>query len=138
MVERHPVRDPGAAVVQQRLVDVIADVVSRYDVDGIHFDDYFYPYPDDGIEFDDSATYAAYGDGMSLADWRRDNVNRLVEAVSVAIAELRPARPPEAPVNAGVRLGVVRCDRRPGTRTPARRTGWKPRSMFRSGTRCRD
>jgi uncharacterized lipoprotein YddW (UPF0748 family) len=82
--------DPGAPPVQDHLEAVIADLVTRYDVDGVHFDDYFYPYPD-GSAFPDSATYAAYGDGMSQGDWRRDNVNRMVERISGTVAELDPA-----------------------------------------------
>lgn len=54
--------------------------VPRYDVDGIHFDDYFYPYPVDGVPFPDDATYAAYDGPLGLEDWRRDNVNRMVRA----------------------------------------------------------
>jgi len=58
----------------------------RYDVDGIHFDDYFYPYPD-GTDFPDDVTYELYGDGMARDDWRRDNVNRMVERVYNVIRE---------------------------------------------------
>lgn len=85
--------DPGAAPVQDHLVAVIADVVSRYDIDGVHFDDYFYPYPS-GEAFPDDATYAAYqaeGGEMDRGDWRRDNVNRMVQRVGEAVAQLRPA-----------------------------------------------
>lgn len=82
--------DPGAPPVQDHLEAVIADLVTRYDVDGVHFDDYFYPYPD-GNPFPDSATYAAYGDGMSLEDWRRDNVNQMVERVADTVAEIDPS-----------------------------------------------
>jgi len=81
--------DPGAKVVQQRLVDVCADLTKRYDVDGIHFDDYFYPYPIDGKEFPDQRTFQAYqaeGGKLNKADWRRDNVNRAVRDVSQAVA----------------------------------------------------
>ena len=63
----------------------------RYDVDGIHFDDYFYPYPVDGVDFPDSATYAEYvsgGGALSLDDWRRDNVNRMVEGCWARIQQL--------------------------------------------------
>ena len=84
--------DPGADPVMQHDVDVILDVVDRYDVDGIHFDDYFYPYPD-GSPFPDSATYGAYmgGGGMlGLGDWRRDNVNRLVELLHDEIEAAKP------------------------------------------------
>ncbi|CAH1240357.1 Hypp5987 [Branchiostoma lanceolatum] len=73
--------DPGAEDVADHTYDVIIDVVRRYDVDGVQFDDYFYPYPISGTDFPDTATYRAYqtsGGTMSKPDWRRDNVNRLV------------------------------------------------------------
>ena len=82
--------DPGAPVVQDHLEAVIADLVTHYDVDGVHFDDYFYPYPD-GSPFPDDATYAAHGGGLSLADWRRDNVNQMMERVAGTIAGIDPA-----------------------------------------------
>ncbi|PHX65891.1 MAG: hypothetical protein CK550_02280 [Gemmatimonadetes bacterium] len=77
--------DPGAAAVQDQAIAVITDVLRRYDVDAVHLDDFFYPYPDSrcaGLDFPDSATYATYQRGGGLlgrADWRRDNVNRFVE-----------------------------------------------------------
>lgn len=80
--------DPGMPSVQQRTEDVILDVVERYDIDGVHFDDYFYPYPN-GDDFPDDASYASYGSG-DLEDWRRDNVNSLVHAVSAGIASFDP------------------------------------------------
>lgn len=87
--------DPGAAPVEDRLVDVIDDVVTRYDVDGIHFDDYFYPYPDDAYgDFPDSSTWNAYTQGggtLSRSDWRRDNVNRLVGRVHDTVVADDPA-----------------------------------------------
>ena len=73
--------DPGAKVVQDRTYNVIMDVLQRYDVDGIHLDDYFYPYPIEGKIFPDNKTYAAYkgaGGKLSLNDWRRENVNQMV------------------------------------------------------------
>ncbi len=85
--------DPGAQVVEDRLVAVVVDLVDRYDVDGIHFDDYFYPYPDGNIDFPDATTYAAYTGGggtLSKDDWRRDNVNRLVGHVHDAVAAHDP------------------------------------------------
>ena len=85
--------DPGAAAVQDQLVAVIADVVSRYDIDGVHFDDYFYPYPS-GDPFPDDATFDAYVQGggqLGRADWRRDNVNRIVQRVGEQVAALRPS-----------------------------------------------
>jgi uncharacterized lipoprotein YddW (UPF0748 family) len=74
--------DPGLKIVQDRAYNVILDVVKRYDVDGIHLDDYFYPYPIEGQSFPDDKTYAAYkaaGGTLSLGDWRRDNVNKMVQ-----------------------------------------------------------
>ena len=82
--------DPGAPPVQDHLEAVIADLVTHYDVDGVHFDDYFYPYPD-GTPFPDEATFAANGAGMSQADWRRDNVNQMVERVSNTVSGIDPA-----------------------------------------------
>jgi len=70
--------DPGAQVVADNLDNVIRDLVTNYDLDGIHFDDYFYPYPSNE-EFPDLATYNEYvanGGGLSRDDWRRDNVNK--------------------------------------------------------------
>ena len=80
--------DPGAKIVQDRAYNVILDVVRRYDLDGIHLDDYFYPYPIANKTFPDSATYAAYksvGGKLNLGDWRRDNVNQMVQRLSTGI-----------------------------------------------------
>ncbi|MCR9163362.1 MAG: glycoside hydrolase family 10 protein [Nannocystaceae bacterium] len=83
--------DPGAEPVQERTIDVVLDIIDRYDVDGIHFDDYFYPYPN-GSPFPDGSTYGDYQDGggdLSLDDWRRDNVNQLVEVLYESIVGTR-------------------------------------------------
>ncbi|TQM75199.1 uncharacterized lipoprotein YddW (UPF0748 family) [Thermopolyspora flexuosa] len=77
--------NPGLPEVREHVVKVVTDVVRRYDVDGVHFDDYFYPYPVQGARFDDAAAYKKYGKGKPLAEWRRDNVNRLVAEVSDAV-----------------------------------------------------
>jgi uncharacterized lipoprotein YddW (UPF0748 family) len=85
--------DPGAKVVQDRTYNVIMDVVRRYDVDGIHLDDYFYPYPLEGQSFPDSKTYAAYqatGGRLSLGDWRRENVNQMVQRLWAGIKAAKP------------------------------------------------
>lgn len=87
--------DPGSAEVQDHVVKVVSDVVRRYDVAGIHFDDYFYPYPPEHgrSTFPDDKTYARYrssGGKLSLGDWRRDNVNRLIARVSQAVKSIRP------------------------------------------------
>lgn len=85
--------DPGAKIVQDRTYNVILDVVRRYDVDGIHLDDYFYPYPIAGQSFPDSKTYQTYrnnGGTLSLSDWRRDNVNQLVQRLANGIRATKP------------------------------------------------
>ncbi|GAA0933007.1 glycoside hydrolase family 10 protein [Nonomuraea longicatena] len=81
--------NPGLPQVREHVTRVITDVVQRYDVDGVHFDDYFYPYPGGGGTFDDRAAFAKYGDGKKLADWRRDNVNKLVAQVDKAVHDTK-------------------------------------------------
>ncbi|MFI7614341.1 glycoside hydrolase family 10 protein [Nonomuraea terrae] len=77
--------NPGMPAVREHVVKVINDVVSRYDIDGVHFDDYFYPYPVAGATFDDRAAFRRYGKGRKLAEWRRDNVDTLVAEVDRAV-----------------------------------------------------
>jgi uncharacterized lipoprotein YddW (UPF0748 family) len=80
--------DPGAKIVQDRVYNVIIDVVRRYDLDAIHLDDYFYPYPISGQSFPDHKTYAAYqasGGKLSLENWRRENVNQMVMRLAQGI-----------------------------------------------------
>jgi len=55
--------DPGEPAARRYVIDVILDVVRRYDIDGVHIDDYFYPYPKGGADFPDSATWARRGGG---------------------------------------------------------------------------
>ncbi len=70
--------DPGIPEVRQLIVDGVTEIVESYAVDGIQFDDYFYP----GDEFDDDASYQTYASpNTSRADWRRNNVNQLIQAV---------------------------------------------------------
>ncbi|GGK87920.1 hypothetical protein GCM10011405_39610 [Rufibacter glacialis] len=79
--------DPGLPAVRDHIMTVIADIVKRYDVDGIHFDDYFYP----NAAFNDDATYAAHPRGITdRADWRRDNVNLLIQRVHDTINLIKP------------------------------------------------
>jgi uncharacterized lipoprotein YddW (UPF0748 family) len=85
--------DPGAKIVQDRAYNVIIDVVRRYDLDAIHLDDYFYPYPISGKPFPDDKTYGAYkasGGKLSLEDWRRENVNQMVLRLSQGIKATKP------------------------------------------------
>ncbi len=69
--------NPGLAEVRQLICDGVQEIVTQYAVDGVQFDDYFYP----STSFDDDAAYRASPDAGSRADWRRDNVNQLVQAV---------------------------------------------------------
>ena len=121
--------DPGHPAAQRHSLDVMLDVVRRYDIDGLHIDDYFYPYPVEApnysrggtaakpgapktwLEFPDDASWAAYrlsGGALARADWRRDNVDRFVAAL---YREVRAAKPW---VKIGISpFGVGRPDRRP-------------------------
>lgn len=83
--------NPAMPEVRTHLTDVVAEVVENYDVDGIHFDDYFYPYPKKGEVYPDSLDFRFYGAFYNnIEDWRRDNVNKLVEGVSERIKEIKP------------------------------------------------
>ncbi|MEO5878477.1 MAG: family 10 glycosylhydrolase [Streptosporangiaceae bacterium] len=80
--------DPGLPQVRELATNAVLDVVGKYDIDGVHFDDYFYPYPDG--KFPDAKTFKTYGRGMGLADWRRHNVDTLVQSLSVKIKQAKP------------------------------------------------
>ncbi len=81
--------DPGKAAVRNYVTNVFLDVVNNYDVDGVHMDDYFYPYG--GMNNEDEATFAAESRGFTdVADWRRDNVNLLVAAIYDSIQVVKP------------------------------------------------
>ena len=90
--------DPGEDAVRNRTVEVIADVARRYDVDGVHIDDYFYPYRERGpdgkeLDFPDSVSYAKYianGGKLGRSDWRRSNVDRFVKQMYEAVKEVKP------------------------------------------------
>lgn len=81
----------GLPEVRQLVADGVREICENYAVDGIIFDDYFYPYPVDGAVFDDDAAYAAYGaDYADRADFRRDNINKLVRVCYDAVKETNP------------------------------------------------
>ncbi|WP_238013149.1 family 10 glycosylhydrolase [Dactylosporangium sp. AC04546] len=83
--------DPGIPEVRAWVQDAIMDAVTRYDVDGVHFDDYFYPYPAAGQDFGDEATFARYGGGFqSKADWRRHNIDLLVQEMDQRVHAVKP------------------------------------------------
>lgn len=106
LVEDHPARlhpewvwpyggklyyDPGLPEVRAFVQDAMMDAVTRYDVDGVHFDDYFYPYPSGGEDYPDAETYAAHSDGtLPIEDWRRENINALVREMQERIREEKP------------------------------------------------
>ncbi|MFT4060736.1 MAG: family 10 glycosylhydrolase [Edaphocola sp.] len=77
--------DPGNPEAREYILKVILDVVERYDIDAVHIDDYFYPYPVAGKPFPDAATYKKYATGQALDDWRRDNVNMFVSQLNANI-----------------------------------------------------
>jgi uncharacterized lipoprotein YddW (UPF0748 family) len=83
--------NPGIPEVRAFVQRAMLDAVVRYDIDGVHFDDYFYPYPAAGQDFADDATFAQYGGGFaSKADWRRHNIDLLVQEFG---AKVRAAKP---------------------------------------------
>lgn len=70
---------------------IVEDITRRYDIDAIHMDDYFYPYPAAGIKFTaDNASYAKFGNGQNIGDWRRHNVDLLIEQLSKTIKRTKP------------------------------------------------
>ena len=82
--------DPGLPAVRQLVIDGIMEILEDYDVDGIHFDDYFYP-SEGGEAFADDASFAAYGSGYSSKEeWRRDNVNKLIKTLGPMIKSAKP------------------------------------------------
>lgn len=90
--------NPGVREVRERAVQVMLDVATRYDVDGIHLDDYFYPYPVPGadgkpVPFNDAAQFAAYrsaGGGLELTAWRRQNIDEVVYSVHRGLRRIKP------------------------------------------------
>lgn len=89
--------DPGERVVQDYSLAVVLDVVKRYDVDGVVFDDYFYPYPitdettKTKVPFPDDESFAKYKGKLTRDDWRRDNVNKFIKSVSFGIKRIKPS-----------------------------------------------
>lgn len=106
LTHRHAVRgygkyqwmDPAESVTQQRTIEVMMDVARRYDIDGVHIDDYFYPYKERDakgtlIDFPDAAPYDLYrkaGGKLNKGDWRRLQVNQLIERFYGQLKRERP------------------------------------------------
>ena len=87
--------DPGEPESREHILKVVRDIVTRYDVDGIHFDDYFYPYPVNGKDFPDSKSFAKYAadqgfDKKHKDDWRRNNVTTLMAEVNTTVKSIKP------------------------------------------------
>lgn len=93
--------DPADPAARAYSLSVILDVVRRYDIDGVHFDDYFYPYPEKSekspgapdIEFSDEASWRhslAEGGKLSRGDWRRENIDEFIRAVALAVKKEKP------------------------------------------------
>ncbi len=83
--------DPGYPQSRKYICKIVHDIVSRYDVDAIHMDDYFYPYPVNGKDFPDNVSFAAYGRGFdNKADWRRNNVNALIKEIHETVRDCKP------------------------------------------------
>ena len=80
--------DPGNRDVQLYVNNVIRDMLGRYDIDAIHFDDYFYPYRIGGVEFPDNASYLKYGKGMDKESWRRGNVDTVIQMLHRTIRDV--------------------------------------------------
>lgn len=83
--------NPGLPENRQYIIKVVDDIVSRYDVDGIHMDDYFYPYPVAGMQIPDEREFKLRNNGISnIADWRRDNVNVFIKECGESIHRIKP------------------------------------------------
>ena len=80
------VYNPGLPEVRKYIVDSVSEVVKNYDIDGVHFDDYFYR-----SGMNDDATYDKYGNGQDKGDWRRENVNTLLREVNASIKSIKPS-----------------------------------------------
>ncbi|MEP6732605.1 MAG: family 10 glycosylhydrolase [bacterium] len=88
--------DPGEPAVHDHVMRVVSDIVQRYDIDGIHADDYFYPYQENDangklLDFPDSASYAKSGSTLARADWRRANVDAFVERMYREVHAIKPS-----------------------------------------------
>lgn len=89
----HRWMDPGDERAVEWSLAVLCDIVARYDVDGLHIDDYFYPYPENGAAFPDDASYARYrsrGGRLGTGDWRRENIDTFVRRLYRGVHEIKP------------------------------------------------
>ncbi|MDB5231832.1 MAG: glycoside hydrolase [Chitinophagaceae bacterium] len=82
--------DPSNTEAQAHVLRVVKDIVSRYAIDGVHMDDYFYPYRIAGREFPDQASYEKFGNGLSKDDWRRSNCDTIIKRLHETIKSVNP------------------------------------------------
>ncbi len=83
--------NPGMPENRQYICQIVRDIVNRYDIDALHMDDYFYPYPNPGEDFPDAPAFAQYGRGYAnKGDWRRDNVNILIKEIHETVRACKP------------------------------------------------
>lgn len=110
--------DPARPENRAYICQVVNDIVSRYDVDGLHIDDYFYPYPAAGQPIPDDASYQTYNNGIrDRGDWRRYNVNLLIEQLHRTIHHAKPW------VKFGVSPFGIYHNQKSGDRIPGSETG---------------
>ena len=85
--------DPGNPEVQKYVCTVVQDIASRYNIRGIHFDDYFYPYPISNVPYPDSSSFQKYGNEYypnKLNDWRRNNINTFIKQIKNTLDSINP------------------------------------------------
>lgn len=83
--------DPGLEVTREWICTIVQDIVTRYDIQAIHMDDYFYPYPSGGKPLPDAATFARHPRGFEdIKEWRRNNVNMAIQDIHRTIQECKP------------------------------------------------
>ncbi|TAF64189.1 MAG: hypothetical protein EAZ55_12045 [Cytophagales bacterium] len=84
--------NPALPEVRNYITQIATYLVQKYDIDGIHLDDYFYPYPENNIELNDQYYYTLYrtSEKQNIADWRRENINALISLMSKKIKEVKP------------------------------------------------
>ena len=83
--------NPAYAETREYLKNIVADIVSHYDIEAVHIDDYFYPYPIRGEEFPDNEAFKEENRGFkNKNDWRRDNVNLAIDLISKTIKDIKP------------------------------------------------
>ena len=83
--------NPAVKENRDFICEVVSDILTRYDVDGLHIDDYFYPYPAAGVDIPDQAFFRADNGGyQDIGDWRRHNVNLFVEQLYKTVHDIKP------------------------------------------------